>query len=56
MNLTFDHIRRASLNAPKEPNARAIIVALDRYGARFGRACSGKLDRSDKWSFCLKAA
>lgn len=36
MNLTFDHIRRASLNAPKEPNARAIIVALDRYGARFG--------------------
>jgi putative chitinase len=36
MNLALDHIRRASLNAPTEPNARAIIVALDRYGARFG--------------------
>lgn len=36
MDLTLDHIRRASLNAPKEPNARAIIVALDRYGVRFG--------------------
>lgn len=36
MKLTLEQIGRAALNAPKEANARAVVVALDRYGAAFG--------------------
>lgn len=36
MQISLDQIRRAALNQPKEANAAAVIVALNRYGAKFG--------------------
>lgn len=35
---TLEIIRRAAPRPPNDANARSVVVALDRYGARFGLA------------------
>ena len=47
-----------SHGVPRVDDRRVVsgIVYVIRNGLQWQRAGSGKLDRSDKWSFCLKAA